>query len=388
MSDKEHIALLARLMSFAPVSSASNRPIAEFAAAQLRRDGATVELIESADGEQVNVVATIGPSETDRAGLVLSGHLDVVPADEPDWNGDAFTLREDSGKLYGRGSCDMLGSVALFINLFRAIDVDRLAAPLAVVLTFGEELGSLGAKRLVEVWDGAQQLPRACVVGEPTSLQVVRMHKGHVKMRITVSGHPAHSGSPHLGSNAIEAATPVLASLSKLRAELEYERPANGEYFDAVPFVALNIARLQAGTALNVIPEQCVIELGMRPLPGGDSQVLVQRVSEVVARTDDAGVATVTVMDENPPMGTGADAGICRLLYDLTNQQQCAGVSYSSDGGVFGRDLGMDCVLFGPGSIEHAHRPNEFVPIAEMQQAKGVLLKVIETMCMHQVSSA
>ncbi len=385
MPELKDAELLAQLIAFAPVSSVSNRPIAEFAASQMRCAGASVELLVSEDAAQLNVVASIGPSAADRSGLVLSGHLDVVPADEPGWTGEAFTLREDDGKLFGRGSCDMLGSVALFVNLFQTVDAERLTAPLVVVLTFGEELGSLGAKHLAQTWPGATRLPRACVVGEPTSLQVVRMHKGHVKMSVAVPGNAAHSGSPHLGHNAIEATLPVLEALSKLRTALEGERPANGEYFDAVPFVALNIARIHGGSALNVIPEQCVIELGLRPLPGMDSAVLISRVRSTICDAYTYGDAAIYVIDANPPMLTGSDSAVCRVLCELVGQEQSIGVSYSSDGGVFGRDLDMECVLFGPGSIEHAHRPNEFVPIAELQRAKIVLQQMIERMCMQPV---
>lgn len=380
--------LLARLISFAPVSSRSNRPIAEFIAGQLERAGAQIDLIESEDGKDVNVVARIGPSNEARAGLTLSGHLDVVPADEPDWTGDPFTMRQSGGCAFGRGACDMLGAAAVFANLFQSIDAGQLAAPLCLVLTYGEELGSLGAQRLAAAWPDAQRLPRACIVGEPTSLRAVRMHKGHLKLRVTVSGRSAHSGSPHLGRNAIETATPMLTALSKLREELERERPATGDDFDKVPFVALNIARLRGGDALNVIPDSCVIEIGLRPLPGMDSTELIDRVSSRVESADVSDSAEVAVINDNPPMLTPDDVPVYRVLCSVLDQRESIGVSYSSDGGVFGRDLGMECVLFGPGSIEDAHRPDEFVPIDELHRARDVLGKLIGRLCMKRVGVA
>lgn len=377
--------LLARLVAFPSVSSDGTRAVSQFVAGYVQRDGATLELLSTDSVDQVNVIATLGAEHAaeNRPGLVLSGHLDVVPADEPQWTGNPFELREREGKLFGRGSCDMKASVALFMNLFRDVDIAALRAPLQLVFTCGEELGSVGAQRLAGRWTGVGRVPpRACVVGEPTSLSAVRLHKGHLKVRLTVHGRAAHSGSPHLGVNAIEAAEPVLAALRELRTELEQQRPANSEYFDAVPFVVLNVARIRGGEALNVVPERCVIEIGLRPLPGMDSSVLIEQVRCCAAVLKDARASIeMDVINDNPPMLTGEDARVCRVLCDLIGQTQTIGVSFASDGGTFNRDLDMDCVLYGPGSIEVAHRPDEFVPIDEMQRAKDVLHRLIERMC-------
>jgi len=381
--DDQH--LLGRLIAFPSVSDRGTKDIADFAAAYLQRDGATIEVLPDESGGQVNVVATLGGEHAsdDRSGLVLSGHLDVVPADEPQWTGDPFTLREIDGTLVGRGACDMKGSVALFMNLFRRVDAHELRAPLMVVLTWGEELGSVGALQLAERWkDERRALPKACVIGEPTSLRVVRMHKGHLKMRLTVSGKAAHSGSPHLGVNAIEAAQPVLTALRELGQKLEQQRPTNSEHFDAVPFVALNIARIRGGDALNVVPEQCIIEIGIRPLPGMDSGDLIEQVRRCAdALHDDRARIEVDVINDNPPMLTDADAPVYQQMRDLTQQDRTIGVSYASDGGAFNRKLDMDCVLFGPGTIEVAHRPDEFVPIDEMMRARNVLRELVQRMC-------
>lgn len=374
--------LLARLVRFASVSDQSNLPIAQFICSYLDRAGAEIDEYFDADGSQMNIVARIGP-KVDRNGLALSGHLDVVPADEPQWSSDPFQLREANGKLFGRGSCDMKASVALFMNLFREVDPDQMKAPLVLMFTYGEELGSLGAQELTkELRDDVGALPRACIVGEPTSLQAVRMHKGHLKMRITAKGKAAHSGSPHLGVNAIEVALPLMNVLSQLRVTLEKDRPANSEYFKAVPFVALNMAKITGGGATNVIPESCTIDIGLRPLPGMKPQELTELVEECArVEVPKGSEIRAEVINDNPPMLTEANAQVNRVLCDIIEQKETLGVSYASDGGAFNRDLEMECVLFGPGTIEVAHRPDEFVPMDEFERAKETLRKVVWRMC-------
>lgn len=378
LSDRD---LLAKLVSFASVSDRSNLPIAQYICSYLDRAGAEIDEYLSDDGRQINIIARIGPS-LGRDGLALSGHLDVVPADEPQWSSDPFILREAEGKLFGRGACDMKASIALFMNLFREVEIDQLRSPLVLLLTHSEELGSLGAQELARELRTGDSLPRSCIVGEPTSLRAVRLHKGHLKMRIWMSGKAAHSGSPQLGVNAIEAALPVLNELSQLRASLESERAANSEYFREVPFAVLNIANIAGGNATNVVPESCVIDIGLRPLPGMLPEELIALVRGCAAApTVKGGDIRVEVVNDNPPMLTEEVAGVNRTLCELIGQREPVGVSFASDGGVFNRDLDMECVLFGPGSIEVAHRPNEFVPMNEMVQGKDVLRRLIDRMC-------
>lgn len=381
LSDKD---LLARLMAFDTVSHRSNAPISDFACEYLEGGGVTVERLPDETGEKINVVATCGREPTVDApageGLVLCGHLDTVPADEPDWQGDPYTLTERNGCYFGRGSCDMKGFIALAMNVMREAAVAFPKQPLMLILTHDEEVGSLGAKRFIDEWPGDRPLPRAAIIGEPTSLNAVRMHKGHLKFRITSRGASAHSGSPHLGTNAIEPFGRIITALADLRLTFESQRTDTSQFFPAVPHPVLNLSTIHGGTAVNVIPDSCTLELGVRLLPGQATDEAVEAVRSCVINCAADADIEVVLENENPTLLTDADAPIHTTLCDMLNQTDSQGVSFSSDGGWLSR-LGLDCVLFGPGTIEVAHRPNEYVPIDEFIRCRDMLRILIERFC-------
>lgn len=370
MTDKD---VLARLVSFDSTSSRSNVPIADFVCDYLSAPDVQISRLFTEDENKVNLVIRKGPAAGDeRAGLILSGHLDVVPATEPQWQSDPFELIERDGAYVARGACDMKGFNALAMNLFRETDAASLSAPLALIFTHDEEVGCLGARRLTQTWPSDDPLPRSAIIGEPTSLQAVRMHKGHLTIRITLHGTSAHSGSPHLGINAIEPLAAIIQGLIVLREQWETCRTETSQYFPAVPFPVLNIARVHGGEAINVVPEQCVLDVGVRLLPGEDSAGAIHTIKAIIGDAAD-----VEVLNDNPPMYVEDDAPIHRAVCELIGQHESHGVSYSSDGGWLST-MGIDSVLFGPGTIEVAHRPNESVPIAEMNKAKDVLERIVK----------
>ena len=391
LSDAE---LLARLVGFDSTSRNSNLPIADFLCEYLDRPGVRLLRHPSADGDKVNLIVSVGPEPDGegaenghgRPGLVLSGHMDVVPAEEPEWESDPFALAERDDRYVGRGACDMKGFLALAANLALAALAApanhgrRLAHPLVLLFTYDEEVGTLGARRLVETCPEARALPASAVIGEPTGLRVVRAHKGHLTMRITLHGRSAHSGYPHLGRNAIEPAGEVIAALSRLRRELAAEGAPNAELFPEVPFVPLNVGRVQGGAAINVVPERCAVELGLRALPGVDSRRLAERVERAARAAAAPFEPEVEVLADSQPLLVAEDAPVLRRLCALVGQRQSATVSFATDAGWLQR-LGMDCVIFGPGSIDAAHRPNEHVPKADLAAARTVLEQLIEGCC-------
>ena len=284
--------LLARLIAFDTTSANSNLACVDFIAAYLDVPGVRLSRFPSPDGTKVNLLAETGPEVgPDRDGLLLSGHLDVVPATEPDWTSDPFTLTRAGDRFVARGACDMKGFDALAINAVRDVAAVGPGRSLALLLSYDEEVGSLGIADLAAQWPAERRLPRATLIGEPTSLRVVRRHKGHLKVRVTTHGRSAHSGSPHLGDNAIERMTPILADLDALRQAWRDEAWPSRASFPEVPYVALIPARLRAGTALNVIPDTCTLDLGIRLLPGTDAETFLQRVARRHRRPRDGRVA-------------------------------------------------------------------------------------------------
>jgi acetylornithine deacetylase len=374
--------LLARLVGFDSTSSRSNLPIADFVCNYLDRSGVRVERQPGPDDTKVNVIASTGP-DAGTGGLTFSGHLDVVPAEEPGWNTKPFRMAEVEQRYVGRGTSDMKGSVALAMNLLAAADPQQLRQPLALLLTFDEELGSLGAQHFARTWPTDRQLPVNVVVGEPTSLRAIRMHKGHLWMEVTIHGTAAHSGSPHLGHNAIEAAAKVVGALSRLADVFKHKRSDNSRYFSTVPFSVLNVGRITGGSAVNVIPDRCVIDLGLRLLPGMNTEAAIEWVRDAVTKADPRSRITVTIRNNNPPMLLDTDAAIHTALCEQLGQNQSFGVSFASDAGVLS-ELGLQCVLFGPGSIEVAHKPNEFVPIDEFNRAGVILRQLVTRFCLSR----
>jgi acetylornithine deacetylase len=274
----------------------------------------------------------------------------------------------------------MKGFLALAINRLAAADIPRLRHQLVLLFTHDEETGTLGARRLVDEPGAVPPLPRSAIIGEPTSLRILRMHKGHLRLRLSFTGVPAHSGLPHLGVNAVEAAGRAIVALAELRQTLERERPANAEHFPEVPYVTLNVARVAGGGATNVVPADCMLDLGLRLLPGMPADEMTARVRARVEEAVSRVPFELAVVGETPPMIAPEDAPVIGLLARELGQTKTGSAPFGTDGGWLSR-LGLDCVLWGPGSIEVAHKPNESLPIAEFVRAGELLTRIVHRAC-------
>jgi acetylornithine deacetylase len=381
MAPLSDLDLLRRLVGFDSTSRNSNLPLADFLADYVDLPGVQIHRLATDDGAKVNLVIEVGPTVPGvREGLLLSGHMDVVPADEDGWESDPFTLTERDDRLVGRGACDMKGFLALATNLARESATTRLALPLVLVFTCDEEIGTLGARHFAETWPDPERLPRAAIVGEPTSLRVVGAHKGLVELRVVVKGQSAHSGYPHLGRSAIEPALGIGLALASLRQTLATERPQHGELFPEVPFVPLNIGTIRGGAASNVVPDRCVLEVTLRPLPGMDAEALVERVRAAVRQVAGESAWHLEITSESPPMRTGERAPILAVVTEATGERTVGAVSYATDAGWLQR-IGLDCVILGPGDIAAAHKPNEFLPLADLVRGRTVLERIVRRCC-------
>jgi acetylornithine deacetylase len=372
--------LYARLVAVDTTSARSNLAAIDLLADVLDRRGVALRRLPSPDGAKANLYARLGP-EVDpgsRAGLLLCGHTDCVPAREPEWTVDPFALTDRGDRWLGRGTADMKGFVALAAAFAARVDPAILRAPLALLFTYDEEVGMLGAREVVRQWPRGEALPRACVIGEPTSLAVARLHKGHFKLRVTLAGKSAHSGTPQHGDNAIEKAAPVVAALAALRRELAAEGPLMAEYFPEAPFVPLNVATIAGGVALNVVPDRCVVELGFRPLPGSDVAALRARVEAAIRAA--APGAAIEPAGYSEPLLTPEEAPVHRFLCELVGQRAGRGAPFATDGGPLAA-LELDAVVWGPGSIEVAHRADEWMPKADFHRCAELLPRLIDAFC-------
>ena len=377
------VALLERIVSCDSSSSRSNLAVIDRLEEVLDRPGIVQRRFASLDGTKANLFARLGQSDPgkDRDGLILCGHTDCVPAVEPDWTVEPFALTERGDRWLGRGTADMKGFVALAATLASAVDLAKLTAPLCLLFTYDEEVGMLGARELVRQWPNGEALPKACLIGEPTSLIALRLHKGHLKLRVTLAGRAAHSGTPQLGENAIEAAAPVIAALADLRRALERERPPLSELFPEAPFVPLNIATIAGGVAINVVPDSCTIELGFRPLPGSDLAALRRRVEGTIAdAAPPSARARIELVGLSEPLLTDDSSPLHRALCALDGQDFSRGAPFATDGGPLAA-LGLESVVWGPGSIEVAHRADEWLLKSDFHRCAELLPAIVERFC-------
>ncbi|MGE0641801.1 MAG: acetylornithine deacetylase [Thermoanaerobaculia bacterium] len=380
MTDRAAAGLFERLVRIDSSSERSNLPVVDLLEEALDRPGISRRRFVSDDGGKANLFARLGPEpDGSGEGLVLCGHTDCVPARESDWTSEPFALTDRGDRWVGRGSADMKGFLALAATLAAGTDSARLRAPLCLLFTFDEEIGMHGAREFARHWPERDPLPRACLIGEPTSLVALRLHKGHMKLRVRIPGRAAHSGTPHLGENAIEAAAPVIAALAALRRELEAERPPLGELFPEAPFVPLNVARIAGGVAINVVPDRCEIELGFRPLPGSDLDAVRERVAAVIAAAAPPDTR-IELVGLSEPLLTDESAELHRELCALTGQSFSRGAPFATDGGPLA-SLGLESVVWGPGSIEVAHRADEWMPKAEFERCAALLPRIVHRFC-------
>lgn len=377
MSTPPEVAELARLVAFPTISDRPVTGIAAHLADRFDRLGLRVRLVDTGRPGKVDVVATAGPAGTD--GLVLSGHLDVVPVDGQPWTSDPFTLTVAGDRLVGRGTADMKGFLAATITALEAIDLRALRRQLVLLWTCDEEIGCLGAAALADAWDrDADPLPRACVVGEPTGMAVMRMHPGHVTLTITVGGEAAHSSRPDLGRNAIVRAAEVVAELDVLARDLRDE--ADPSIPLPAPFVPLNVGTIHGGTAINIVPDHCAIEVGYRPLPGMDATAVFERLrARLTARFGDVDVhAHLGVVV--PALSSPGDTPLARWLAPHARPGPEA-VPFATDAGHLAR-MGTTPLVFGPGSIDVAHKADEYLSARDLRRAVDVLDALIRARCL------
>ena len=335
--------------------------------------GVTVERLPGSGDDRPSLL--LGRGGDGPEGLMLCGHLDTVPPGEG-WSGDPLALAEHEGRWYGRGSCDMTVFCALAVELIRGAAVDK---PLAVLLLGDEELGALGAAALVDTWPEGRVLPQACVIGEPTSVQVVGSHTGHLKATITVHGETGHTGTPESGHNAIAPIERVLHTIDAIRQRWTGDRTANGELVP-VPHPVISLVGLEGGNAWNVIPNQASVRIGIRALPDQDPCNLLDDVVESLAEALEGEQWGLDLFNNNPPLHTPATSPAHAWLLDRLGQGTPQGAAFCSDGGHLTR-IGVEPVLFGPGSIAQAHRPDEFGPVDEVVAVAEHLEAMVSEFC-------
>lgn len=375
------IAILGALVSFDTTSRGSNLALIDWVEGYLADHGVAGQRITSPDGDKANLLATVGPPV--EGGVILSGHTDVVPVDGQPWTSDPFTLTERDGRLYGRGSSDMKGFIALALAaapLFR----EGLRRPVHLAFSYDEEVGCFGAPEMIATI--ARDLPRPalCIVGEPSLMKAVGGHKGAAFFRVVVSGREAHSSQTHLGVSANMAAVELLSTLSALSTDLAAKADP------ASPFepkgTSLTIGRIDGGTAANILARRCEIVFDVRAEPGDDPLVVLAPFMAQVADLDarlkarDPDCGAVFEMLANVPSMAPDNGAAEAFVRGLTGDNgPLRAVPYAAEGGQF-QGAGFSTVICGPGSIDQAHQPDEYVAIDQMRQGAAFMVRLAETL--------
>ncbi len=369
---------LRTLVAFDTTSRNSNLELIDYVESKLTALGAWCERVPSPDGRKANLHAVFGPKVD--GGIVLSGHTDVVPVDGQPWSTDPWDLTEKDGLLYGRGTCDMKGFSACILALAPKIAAADLKRPVHIALSYDEEVGCLGAPAMIDqIMQGAFK-PATVVVGEPTDMKVVTAHKGLFSIIVKLRGKEAHSSLVNDGACAVTHAVPLMNYLVE-QAGLMREAAPDDSPFDP-PHGTLTIGEVKGGTALNILALDAEFGSLMRPCPWDDVHAIAEglktRAAEVEARmrehAPDASV-TVEVRSDVPAFAPEDDGAAERLARQITGDNSTRVVSYGTEAGQF-QAAGLSVVVCGPGSIEQAHQPDEFVAISQLDQCCAFLDKM------------
>ena len=371
--------LLDRMVAFATVSACSNLDLIRFVEQYLSQEGVSSHLCYDETGERANLHALVGPAVD--GGVVLNGHTDVVPVDGQRWTSDPFRLTERGGRLYGRGAVDMKGFLACMLAAVPLWKQMPLKRPIHISMCYDEEIGGFGAPGLIE--DMAQTVPRpsVAIVGEPTEMRIVTGHKGAFEMRPEIIGLEAHASDPRKGANAISFAAQLIGYLEN-RARILAATPDPTSGFEP-PFTTISVGTVHGGTARNVIPGYCALDWELRFIPGTDAEAVMADIHDYVSSTLLPDLnrqypgADIRMRTEAkvPALDDRNSHEAVALLTEITGLNKTDVVPFGTDAGHFS-DAGISTVVFGPGSIDQAHKPDEYIELSELGRCMAFLGKL------------
>ncbi|MDP1520936.1 acetylornithine deacetylase [Porticoccus litoralis] len=372
------IPMLQRLIAANSISSVNadidqgNREVIELLAQWLSDLGFATEVMPLADPRKANLIATLGSGP---GGLVLAGHTDTVPCDDSLWSQDPFKMVEKNHRLYGLGTCDMKGFFPLVIEAAKQFVSTPLKQPLIILATADEESSMAGAQMLA-----AAGRPRAryALIGEPTGMKPINMHKGIMVEKLVIEGRSGHSSDPSLGRNAMETMHSALGELLKLRDEL---RGSHNNPAFQVAYPTMNLGCIHGGNNPNRICGRCELGFEIRPLPGMDMTALQQQISERILPLQQRDDVMINIDHYCvPAFATEPHSSMVKICEALTHHS-CESVSFATEAPYL-KDLGMDVVILGPGSVQQAHQPDEYLPLERIQPTVDFLIQLIGRCCL------
>ncbi|MGL5363694.1 MAG: acetylornithine deacetylase [Bosea sp. (in: a-proteobacteria)] len=382
VSGEAAIAILARLVAFDTTSRNSNLPLIDWVENYLASHGVASERVPDASGQKASLYATIGPK--DRGGYVLSGHTDVVPVDGQSWTSDPFTLTRVGSRLVGRGTCDMKGFLACCLAAVPSFVTANLKTPVHLAFSYDEEVGCTGVRPLLQLLAQRPHKPVGAVIGEPSSMQVVIGHKGKRSIRAKVTGTTAHSSLAPQAVNAVHYGARLVAKLHDMAEKLEQSGTRDALY--DIAHSTAHVGIFKGGAALNIVPHEAELVFEFRTIGQDDPDALVAEVQAYARDVLEPGMRKVApeagisfdVFAGFPGLDAAPDAPIVTLAKKLAARNDHAKVAYGTEAGLFDAMAGIPSIICGPGSIEQAHKADEFIEVSEMDACCAFLDRLVE----------
>ena len=378
----ESIKLIEQLINFDTTSRNSNLELIGFIEGYLQDHGVASQLVFNADKRKANLFATIGAK--DKGGIALSGHTDVVPVDGQNWQTDPYQVEEADGKLFGRGTSDMKSFIAVCLAKVPQMIDRNLETPIHFAFSYDEEIGCVGVRTLLTQLQGRANKPKSVVIGEPTGMRVIRSHKGKISKRCRIHGLEAHSGLAHIGVNAVEAGAEIIAFLKNEARKRRDLGPYDNEFVPSYTTVHTGVVR--GGTALNIVPKFCEFEAEIRYLPSDDPNEVFERMHAFIERkilpemhrVDPNASVQWEDISAIPALDT-SDCDLIKLVQTLCGTVDTGCVSFGTEGGLF-EGIGIPAVVCGPGHIDQAHKPNEFIAIDQVRQCEAFIDNLLDNL--------
>lgn len=376
---------ITKLITFETVSRDSNLPLIDYVSERLKTLGIESKLVHDATGKKANLLATIPAHDGTRTGgIVLSGHTDVVPIDGQDWSSDPFTPQIRDGKLYARGAADMKSFIGVVMAKLDAIAAARLSEPIHLAFSYDEEVGCIGAVGLVAAITADNLQPRGAIVGEPTSMRVVRGHKSVNVIKVEFHGIAAHSSLTPQGVNAISAAADFAAFVDARAREFASTGASDEAYI--VPYTTTTVNQIQGGIAVNTIPAACTLHFEFRSIGADDPVALIelfraeaQRIEALMKDQNPAARIDFEVLAQTPGLDTPEDAAIVSLAAELGGTPSPDKVTYGTEAGLF-FNAGIPTVVCGPGDIAQAHAPDEFIALEQIAACESFIDNLVHAL--------
>ncbi len=378
------VEFIKKLVEFDTTSYLSNLGLIEYIREYLEHYGIESVLAYSEDKTKANLYATIGPSG--KPGVMLSGHTDVVPVTGQKWSTEPFRVVEKEGRLLGRGTADMKSFIAIALACVPQLVKANLNTPTHLAFSYDEEIGCVGVRRLLSMMEGMPVRPAMCIVGEPTNMKVFNAHKGKESMRVKVTGLEAHSSIPGSGVNAIDYALELMNLIRRIARDFSREGPFEDGY--NVTHSTVHIGRIIGGTAVNIVPRHCEFDFEIRNIPDHDPQPVIDQIIGYARQTLEPKMKAVDPgcgfefesIGNYPGMFTSPDEAVVAFVKSLAETEEISKTSFGTEGGLFTRQLGIPTVVCGPGNIEQAHKPNEFIELQQVQQMERFMQRLIHAL--------